>query len=126
MSADDIPYVFLAFLVAAFLKVITGLGFATICLPILSLFLDPRIGIPFVIFPSLMSNVLVMGRVRDLDQALSRFWPLYLFTIPGLFVGVELLRQVDNIVSRTSLHLILVLFSYTDRMGLYSNSQVCR
>jgi len=73
-----------------------------------------------------MSNVLVMGRVRDLDQALSRFWPLYLFTIPGLFVGVELLRQVDNIVSRTSLHLILVLFSYTDRMGLYSNSQVCR
>ncbi|WP_256872664.1 sulfite exporter TauE/SafE family protein [Candidatus Entotheonella palauensis] len=110
----DIPtttFVLLAFFVAAFLKGITGLGFSTICLPILSILIDLKMAIPLVIIPSLSSNVLVMMQAGRFREALHRFWPLYLSAIPGLMLGVSVLSSVKSSWSRAVLGAILFIFA---------------
>ena len=110
----DIPtttYILLAFFAAAFLKGITGLGFSTICLPILSIFIDLKIAIPLVIIPSLSSNVLVMVQAGRFQEALQRFWPLYLSALPGLMIGVSVLSSVKTSWSRAVLGAILFVFA---------------
>ncbi len=101
----------LAFFVAAFLKGITGLGFSTICLPILSMFIDLKIAIPLVIIPSLSSNVLVMAQAGRFQEALQRFWRLYLSALPGLILGVSVLSSVKTSWSRAVLGAILFVFA---------------
>ncbi len=111
MAIQTAAYVFLAFFVAAFLKGITGLGFSTICLPILSTFIDLKAAIPLVIVPSLSSNILVMAQAGRFKEALQRFWPLYLSAIPGLILGVSVLSSVKSSWSRAILGAILFIFA---------------
>jgi uncharacterized membrane protein YfcA len=103
--------VLLSFLFAAFLKGITGLGFSTISLPLLALFIEPRASIPLVILPSLMSNALVMAQAGRFFMALRRFWPLYLCALPGLFMGVYFLNSIESAISRSILGFILVTYA---------------
>ncbi len=111
MNIQTTGYVFLAFFAAAFLKGITGLGFSTICLPILSTFIDLKAAIPLVLVPSLSSNVLVMVQAGRFEEALKRFWPLYLSAIPGLVLGVSVLSSVQSSWSRAVLGAILFLYA---------------
>ena len=101
----------LAFFAAAFLKGITGLGFSTICLPILTTFLDLKTSIPLVIVPSLSSNVLVMVQAGRFGEALRRFWPLYVSAIPGVVLGVSVLTSVKGSLSRAILGGVLFLYA---------------
>jgi uncharacterized membrane protein YfcA len=111
MDLQTIIFVLLSFLFASFIKGITGLGFSTICLPFLTLFIEPRVSIPLVILPSLISNVLVMAQAGNFCRALNRFWPVYLAVIPGLYLGVSLLYSVDGSISRRVLGIILTLYA---------------
>ncbi len=106
-----LTHVLLAFFVAASLKGITGLGFSTICLPILSTFIDLKVAIPLVIIPSLSSNILVMIQAGRFKEALQRFWPLYISAIPGLMLGVSVLSSVKSSWSRAVLGAILFMFA---------------
>ena len=99
------------FFIAAALKGITGLGFSTIGLGLLGGFLDLRVAIPMLLLPSLASNVLVMWQARGFVAALDRFWPMYLAAVPGLVIGVQVLRSADGDLTRAALGLVLVLYS---------------
>lgn len=111
MDSQTTVYVLLAFFLAAFLKGITGLGFSTICLPILSIFIDLKAGIPLVLVPSLSSNILVMAQAGRFKEALQRFWPLYISAIPGLVIGVSILSSVKSSWSRAVLGAILFIYA---------------
>ena len=111
MDISTTAYVLFAFFVAAFLKGVTGLGFATICLSLLSLSIDLKVAIPLVIIPSLSSNVLVMRQVGRFREALQRFWPLYLSALPGLVLGVMALSSAKSSWSRAALGAILFVFA---------------
>ncbi len=111
MDLPTAACVLLAYWFAAFLKGITGLGFSTICIPILSFFLDMKTAIPLVFLPSLTSNCLVMIQAGNFKPALKRFWPIYLAVIPGLLVGFAILRNIDSSLSRTALGVVLFTYS---------------
>lgn len=114
MSVEATGLVIGAFFLAAFLKGVTGMGFSTICLGLIAAFVDIKLAIPLVIFPSLSSNVLVMMDAGRFVEALKRFWILFLSALPGLALGLILLDSVSNDVAR--LVLGVVLFAY----GLWS------
>lgn len=99
------------FLFAAVLKGITGLGFSTICLAFLALFMEPKISIPLVLIPSLLSNLLAMNHLEHVSSALKRFWLVYAAAVPGLILGVSTFHVVDRSVSRGLLGLILILYA---------------
>ncbi len=110
MNIEIIAFVLLSYLFASFLKGITGLGFSTICLPILTSLIEPKVSIPLVILPSLTSNVLVMVQAKRLREAFSRFWLVYISAVPGLILGVYILQSADSSISRAILGIVLAVY----------------
>lgn len=99
-----------AFFTAAFLKGVSGLGFATTCLGLLASVLDPRISIPLVIIPSLASNFMVMIDAGNFRAVFRRFVVLYLSAVPGLIAGLWCLSVMDAAQVRLGLGLILAFY----------------
>ena len=111
MDAGAIAYVLTAFFLAAFTKGVTGLGFSTLCLALLAVVVEPTVGIPLVIGPSLCSNVLVMIGAGHIWPALRRFWPIYLAALPGLGLGLWVLKTMDGSVGRSVLGGVLIAYA---------------
>ena len=110
MDFETITYVLLAYLTAAFLKGIAGLGFSTICLGILAGFIDLRLAIPLVILPSVASNLLVMIEAGNFTQILHRHRLLYAGLLPGLATGLWFLVTWNPAILTRLLGTILVLY----------------
>lgn len=111
-------FIVFALLFSAFIKGALGLGFSTICLAILVNIIDLKTAISIVIFPSLMSNLIVMIESGKLILSLKTFWLMILMTIPGLLLGLQLLKQTDNTASVNILACVLVVYgcwSYFNR-----------
>ena len=103
METNILIIAFASFFGAAFIKGLTGLGFMSICLPLISSFIDIMVAIPLVVIPSLASNAMVIAQARRTSESLRRFWPLYLSALPGLYVGVSVLHQTGNSVAKAVL-----------------------
>lgn len=110
MSIETIAVITCAYFVAAFVKGATGLGFSTSALPILALGLGLKAGMPLVIIPSLVSNSIIMAQSGHMRETISRFWPMFLATIPGLLIGLAVLEMVDSILAGAVLGLVLMAY----------------
>ena len=111
MEPQILAIVYTSFFAAAFVKGLTGLGFVSLCLPVISSFIDIRIAIPLVIIPSLLSNVMVIIQTKRLPESLSRFWLLYISALPGLYIGVNILAAAGNYVGRIVLGAASIAYS---------------
>lgn len=110
MDSQIIVLILLAFFIASFFKGVTGLGFSTICLPILASFIGLKASIPLVILPSLSSNTLVMAQGGRLTETVGRFWPIYVSAIPGLLLGISVLTTMQSSISESVLGLVLIAY----------------
>ncbi len=111
MDSPTIIFILSVFFFSAFLKGITGLGFSTICLPILCTAIDIKTAIPAVILPSIASNLLVMAEAGRFGEALGRFRLLYFSALPGLVLGLIFLGSVPSAWPRAVLGLVLVSYA---------------
>ena len=107
----DFAFILAAYCVAAAIKGLTGIGFSTSCLPIMALRLDLKLAIPLVIIPSIVSNLAVMLQAGHFGEAVRRFWPLYLASLPGLLTGLAILVAIDVDAARAILGLVLVAYA---------------
>lgn len=96
MDAHIVGLIFIVFFIAAFVKGLTGVGFATICLGFLAMFMDLKIAIPLVFIPSLLSSILVVVQAGDFRPVFKRFWWLFVSALPGLLLGIYLLDSSQN------------------------------
>lgn len=112
--------IFGAFFLSAWLKGITGLGFSTLCLPLLALAVDHKAAMPLVIIPSLCSNILVIIQTGHIKEAFTAHRLLMAATLPGLLLGLWLLGQWDSVLCRAILGFVLILYG---AWGLMSKSQ---
>ena len=108
MNFETILIIACAYLVAAFVKGVAGLGFSTSALPILALGLGLKSAMPLVIIPSLVSNAIVMMQAGHFGETVRRFWPMFLATIPGLLIGLAVLDLIDSLVAGAILGLVLI------------------
>jgi len=108
MPIETIAIITCAYFVAAFVKGATGLGFSTSALPILALGLGLKEGMPLVIIPSLVSNSIIMAQAGNFRETVSRFWLMFLATIPGLLIGLAVLKMVDSLLAGAVLGLVLM------------------
>jgi hypothetical protein len=76
-----------------------------------ALHLDLTIAIPLVIIPSVVSNIAIMRQAGNFRSALSKFYPLYLSTIPGLFAGLFVLISINADAAKAILGLMLIMYS---------------
>ena len=110
METTQLTIVASAFLFAAFVKGVTGLGFSTTALPFLVYALGIKEALPLLIIPSIASNLIVMHDVGQFRPAASRFRWLYLTVVPGVVFGLLLLNWLDPIVSSAVLGIALILY----------------
>lgn len=110
---DTIDYIFIliAYVVAAAIKGLTGIGFSTSCLPIMALRLDLTVAIPLVIIPSIVSNIAIMAQTGGLCEAVKRFWPLYASSVPGLLIGLSILVTINPDAAKLVLGFVLITYT---------------
>ena len=107
----DFLFILSAYVIAAAIKGLTGIGFSTSCLPIMALRIDLTAAIPLVIVPSVISNIAVMVQAGRFREAVRRFWPLYLTSIPGLLAGLAILVAIDANAAKAVLGMVLIAYS---------------
>lgn len=127
-SETQLLIIYVVFFGAALAKGITGLGFSTACLPFLVLALGLRETLPLLLLPSLSSNVLVMRDAGPLKATVSRFWPMFLAQIPGVFLGLWLLNWLDGGLAAAILGTVLIVYCVfaLARPTLYLSSATAR
>lgn len=110
MEAADLAYAGLAFFIAGLVKGVTGIGFASTCLPLLVLRFGLQASLPLVLVPSLASNLYVMWSAGAFRDSLRRFWPLFAADIPGIFCGIALLVWIDKTLAAAVLGIVLAVY----------------
>ncbi len=100
----------LIFLAAGFIQGLTGFGSALVAIPLLSLVIDIKAAVPLCILNGLLITVYLAVQLRRyLDR--RKILPLLLGSIPGVFVGAILLKEVDSVVIRSGIGLLLICYS---------------
>ena len=110
MEHTQLTIVLGAFLFAALVKGVTGLGFSTTALPFLVYALGIKEALPLLIIPSITSNLIVMRDVGKFRPTVSRFRWLYLAVAPGVVSGLWLLNWLDPIISSAVLGIALIVY----------------
>lgn len=111
MGKEEFLVVGTVFFFAAFVKGVTGLGFSTTALPFLVLSIGLKQTLPLLIIPSILSNLIVMKDAGHFRASCSQFWPLYIATVPGICIGLALLKWLDARTCAAVLGLTLVAYS---------------
>jgi len=111
MDGTDYVFILIAYVVAAAIKGLTGIGFSTSCLPIMALHLDLKVAIPLVIIPSIVSNFAVMIQAGRFREAIGRFWPLYAASVPGILLGLTFLVAIDADAAKAILGIVLIAYA---------------
>jgi len=110
LSGFEIAFVLFALISSAFIKGSLGLGFSTICLAMLVHVLDLKTAISIVLLPSLLSNALVLLDTGHIRMSIQQFWLMLLMSVPGMFIGFQLLKQDNNTWSLLILSAVLVIY----------------
>lgn len=116
--SSEIAFILFALCFSAFVKGSLGLGFSTVCLAILANAIDLKVAISIVLIPSMLSNLIVMQSVGHFRVSLRQFWPMFLTTLLGMSIGLTILTQTNNDLSKGLLGLALIAFglwSYWNR-----------
>ncbi len=111
MPMGVMAWAMLAFAIAGLVKGISGIGYSTTALPILTLGVGIETAMPLVLIPSMTSNLMVMASAGHFRSSLARFWPLYAAMLPGLVLGLWMLPRLDK--SMTEAALGAVILGYT-------------
>lgn len=99
-----------AFFFAAFSKGITGMGFATTCLPIIALAMGLEVALPLVLVPSVASNIIVQIEVGHFRESIRRFWPLLIAGMIGVVIGLALLTWMEARAAGAALGVVLFVY----------------
>lgn len=110
MSEPIFIFVIFALVLSAVIKGSLGMGFSTICLAILANVIELKTAISIVVLPSLLSNAIVMIEAGNLRVSLRLFFTMILAALPGMAIGLQLLRQADNTLSVSILAIVLIIY----------------
>jgi uncharacterized membrane protein YfcA len=101
----------IAFL-AGFIQGLSGFGSVLVALPLLALLLDFKIAVPLVNLWSLAINTLLLVQLRGHLSFKNPVIPLFLAALPGIPLGVYILRHVPVWVLEMGLGGTLLVFSW--------------
>jgi hypothetical protein len=109
-SAGQLATIGAAYLAAALVKGVTGLGYSSTCLPILTLAFGLKEALPLVLLPSVASNVVVMVSTGGFVDGARRFWPLVVSAALSVWAGLWVLTQVNGHTAAAILGGVLLLY----------------
>ncbi|KZK89821.1 Sulfite exporter TauE/SafE [Pseudovibrio sp. W64] len=109
-TAFEIAIIMFTFFFAAFVKGLAGLGFTTICLAVLAYTVGLKKGIPLIVIPGLISDLILVYEAGHFRESFSRFWRIYLYAVPGVVIGLWFLGWASTHWLTILLGFIIVAF----------------
>jgi uncharacterized membrane protein YfcA len=112
-TPETLTIVAATFLLAGFVKGVTGLGMPTVSLAILTAALGHKTAIALLLVPSFVTNVWQALVGGSLTIILRRLWPLLLTLSLATWAGVAVLAQSRSDVLAALLGLVVVSYAVT-------------
>jgi uncharacterized protein len=109
-SPTQLATIAAAYFIAALVKGVTGLGYSSTCLPILTLAFGLKEALPLVLIPSVASNLGVMLSTGGFRASVRRFWPMVLSAALSVFVGLWALTRMRSEDAAAVLGAVLLLY----------------
>ena len=106
----------LAIFLAGITQGLTGFGFALVSVPIVIIFLSPKIVVPIVIMHSILINTVILFEARKWVD-LKRIWPLMIAGIVGMPLGTYLLIVLDVGVLKMFIGAVIIPFAIAFLIG---------
>lgn len=107
----------LIFCLAGFAQGLTGFGAALVAIPFLCFIMDVRMAVPLTILVGAVINTYMVTILRHhLD--LKKITPLFIGSVPGVLLGVVLLKEINQDIMKQILGVFLI--SYSTYNLLYS------
>ena len=100
---------------------LTGFGFALISVPVLVIFMPPKVVIPMVMLQSTLVAVFILWEARRWID-LRRIWILVVTAIIGMPFGAYILKVVDADRLRVIIGVFIVLFAFAFLQGFRRKS----
>ncbi len=109
-SATQLATIAAAYFIAALVKGVTGLGYSSTCLPILTLAFGLKEALPLVLIPSVASNLVVMVSTGGFLASAQRFWPMLLSAALSVFAGLWALTRMSGESAAAVLGVVLLMY----------------
>jgi uncharacterized protein len=109
-SPSQLATIAAAYFIAALVKGVTGLGYSSTCLPILTLAFGLKEALPMVLIPSVASNLVVMVGTGGFLTSAQRFWPMLVSAAISVFAGLWALTRLGGVRAAAVLGVLLLLY----------------
>ncbi|MDB4022290.1 sulfite exporter TauE/SafE family protein [Litorivicinus sp.] len=108
LSTESLLIIALIVFIGGMIKGFLGFGMPIFATPLLALFMPLLAVIPLMAVPVLFSNIYQAKLNKPFKQYFSRFWPLGLFQITGVVIGVQILVSANTDLLKLGLGLIVI------------------
>ena len=99
LDPEVLAFALVAIFVAGVVQAVTGFGFGIVAIPLLALFISPKLAAPIIALTSIVLNIVILQRSHaDVDY--DRVWVRVLAAIAGLPIGTWMLVHWDVDVLR--------------------------
>ena len=98
------------FFLAGIIQGMTGFGSALIAMPLLSLFIDVKTAVPLCILQSVLMTSYLSFTLKD-HMEKKKIVPLLIGSLPGIYCGATLLKNVESDVIKLLLGSLIVVYS---------------
>ncbi|MCK4655296.1 MAG: sulfite exporter TauE/SafE family protein [Candidatus Cloacimonetes bacterium] len=99
----------LIFIISAMLQGLTGFGFSILAVPLITLFISPKVAVPILLLNSMIINIIVLHSTwKSLE--LKRILILLLFGIIGMPLGAHLLVVLDENILKILIGSFIFIF----------------
>ncbi len=100
----------LIFLLAGFTQGVSGFGSALVAMPLLVMFMDVKMAVPLCMLNGLIITLFLSLQLKNhIDW--KKIMPLFLGCLPGIYVGVTFLKEVNSDVIKILLGVILIAYA---------------
>lgn len=100
----------LIFLIAGFIQGLSGFGSALVAMPLLTIFLDAKIAVPLCILNGLLITSYLSLELKGSIEK-EKIFPLFIGCLPGIYLGVTFLKNMDSALIELLLGILIVFYS---------------
>lgn len=101
----------LIFFLAGLVQGVTGFGSALVAMPLLLLFLEAKTAVPLCMLNGLVITAFLSLQLKH-HMEWKKIMPLFVGCIPGIFLGVTLLKKAENDTIKILLGMMLIAYSW--------------
>lgn len=110
-TATLLAYVATVFVVAGWVKGVTGMGLPTVAMALLAMVLPSPVAAALLVVPSLVTNLWQMVDGPALPKLLRRLWPLLACTAVATLASARLLASLETSWSGAALGVALIVYA---------------